>query len=218
VEQLFRTGELRCIVSTSAFGEGVNIPDIRQVALFHLPFNAVEFNQMSGRAGRDGSEAGIHLLYGKGDAQINSRILESNAPRREDLATLYRVLMAYARQQEEHAAGVGSDDNCFAVEHSALAAACVKTDPRCRLDSSAVAMGIATFAELGLVEWRGYPVARTLRVTKDAQRVELSQSSRYLEGCEELELFAQFRDWALGASGEDLLARINRPILPLGLG
>lgn len=50
VEAAFRDGELACIVSTSAFGEGVNIPDIRHVVLYHMPFGDIEFNQMSGRA------------------------------------------------------------------------------------------------------------------------------------------------------------------------
>ena len=80
VERAFRTSELAFVVSTSAFGEGVNIPDIRNVVLYHLPFNAVEFNQMSGRAGRDGAMARIHLIYGAKDARINEMILSSLAP------------------------------------------------------------------------------------------------------------------------------------------
>ena len=50
VEEAFRDGSLSCIVSTSAFGEGVNLPDIRHVVLYHMPFGGIEFNQMSGRA------------------------------------------------------------------------------------------------------------------------------------------------------------------------
>lgn len=50
IEDAFRKGELRCIISTSAFGEGIDIPDIEHVILYHLPFNDIEFNQMSGRA------------------------------------------------------------------------------------------------------------------------------------------------------------------------
>ena len=57
VEDAFRSGEVRLVVSTSAFGEGVNLPDVRHVVLYHLPFDEVEFNQMSGRAGRDGSDS-----------------------------------------------------------------------------------------------------------------------------------------------------------------
>ena len=39
IEDLFRKDELKVLVATSAFGEGVNIPDVRHVVLYHLPFN-----------------------------------------------------------------------------------------------------------------------------------------------------------------------------------
>ena len=65
VERAFREGELTAIVATSAFGEGVDIPDVRHVALFHLPFNRVEFNQMCGRAGRNGAPSSVHVLFGE---------------------------------------------------------------------------------------------------------------------------------------------------------
>ncbi len=58
IEELFRTDALSVLVATSAFGEGVDIPNIRHVVLYHLPFNEIEFNQMSGRAGRDGAACG----------------------------------------------------------------------------------------------------------------------------------------------------------------
>ena len=58
VEEAFRAGDLTCIVSTSAFGEGVNLPDIRHVVLYHMPFSATAFNQMSGRAGATGRPPG----------------------------------------------------------------------------------------------------------------------------------------------------------------
>ena len=76
---------------------GVNLPDVRHVVLYHLPFDEVEFNQMSGRAGRDGDPAWVHLAYGVADARINERILARDAPPRDDLATLYRVLMGRSR-------------------------------------------------------------------------------------------------------------------------
>ena len=52
IEALFRNDDLKVLVATSAFGEGVDIPNIRHVVLYHLPFSDVEFNQMSeiGRA------------------------------------------------------------------------------------------------------------------------------------------------------------------------
>ena len=39
IEELFRTDALSVLVATSAFGEGVDIPNIRHVVLYHLPFS-----------------------------------------------------------------------------------------------------------------------------------------------------------------------------------
>ena len=54
---LFREGVLRVVVATSAFGEGIDLPDVRHVVLYHLNFDFTEFNQQAGRAGRDGAPA-----------------------------------------------------------------------------------------------------------------------------------------------------------------
>ncbi|MGH7683219.1 MAG: DEAD/DEAH box helicase, partial [Vulcanimicrobiaceae bacterium] len=53
VEEYFRDGGLRVVVATSAFGEGIDLPDVRHVFLYHLSFDFTQFNQQSGRAGRD---------------------------------------------------------------------------------------------------------------------------------------------------------------------
>lgn len=89
IETLFRENELSVLVATSAFGEGVNIPDIRHVCLYHLPFSNVEFNQMAGRCGRDNNPAIVHLLYNRADASINTKILESSNPQRDILAKIF---------------------------------------------------------------------------------------------------------------------------------
>ena len=83
IEDAFRADDLSCVVATSAFGEGVNIPDVRHVVLYHMPFGSIDFNQMSGRAGRDGAPACIHVFFGSRDARTNERLLASSAPLRE---------------------------------------------------------------------------------------------------------------------------------------
>ncbi|MDR0349954.1 MAG: single-stranded-DNA-specific exonuclease RecJ, partial [Coriobacteriales bacterium] len=92
VEAAFKHGETSILVSTSAFGEGVNLPDISDVVLYGLPFSAAALNQMSGRAGRDGGEATIHLLYTQDDLLMNRRLLAPLAPGREEMAEFYRML------------------------------------------------------------------------------------------------------------------------------
>ncbi len=204
VEAAFRTGDVRVVIATSAFGEGVNIPDIRDVVLYHLPFNDVEFNQMAGRAGRDGALARVHLLFGENDARINTTILSSLAPSRDDLAALYRVL----RETESR------DGSGFEVTNAELADACRRIRRSCTLDERGVSSAIAVFRDLGLVTSEGHGAYRRLTLVADAHKVDLAQSVRYAEGLDEIADFELFKRWVLESGDDELLARFNRPILP----
>ena len=208
VEAAFRSGELTCVISTSAFGEGVNLPDVRHVMLYHLPFDEVEFNQMSGRAGRDGRPAWVHLAYGVADARINERILARDAPARDDLATLYRVLMGRSR------AARLSGERDFVATNADLAGDCIVSNARCAIDDHAVSCGISIFRELGFVRTTGFGGARRIEMVSSPEHMDLTQSIRYLEGLRAQEGFAHYRDWALGASADEVRERISRPIVP----
>ena len=204
VEHAFRTGDVRVVVATSAFGEGVNIPDIRNVVLYHLPFNDVEFNQMAGRAGRDGAMARVHLLFGDKDARINERILAASAPERDDLAVLYRVL------RDLHAA----EGAAFEITNAELAERCRKLDRGCGLDERSVSAGLGIFRELGFVVGEGHGAYRRLSLVPAAEKVDLASSVRYSEGLDEIAEFQVFREWVMSSPPEELLSRFNRPILP----
>ena len=207
VEELFRTGHLSVLVATSAFGEGVNIPDIRHVVLFHLPYNEIEFNQMSGRAGRDGQQAGVHLLYDKRDAEINEGILKEATPDRDQMVQVYKAL----RDSQKHSA-----DEFFLASNVDVAQ---HASSRGRVVSQeSAACAIAVFRELGLVETRSAfasgEVARLVRVVPDACKVELESSVRYREGLDEQAIFQDFKQWALREKTDVLQRRVQRPILP----
>lgn len=208
VEDAFRSGEVLLVVSTSAFGEGVNLPDVRHVVLYHLPFDEVEFNQMSGRAGRDGADAWIHLAYGGADARINERVLSSDAPCRDDLVSLYRVLCRRDRE-----ARLGGQEG-FALTNAELAADCTSLGCTPTFGAKGVSCGISIFRELGFTKTDGYGVGRRISMVPSPERMDLSRSIRYLEGLNALQEFDGFRRWALESDAADVLARINRPILP----
>ena len=74
-EQRFRSGKARIMIATSAFGMGVNIPDIRLIIVSQLPFSAASFYQMAGRAGRDSKRAKALLLWNDADFQMNLYII-----------------------------------------------------------------------------------------------------------------------------------------------
>ncbi len=206
VERAFRAGEVSVVIATSAFGEGVNIPDVRHVLLYHLPFNDIEFNQMCGRGGRDGALARIHLLFGPRDGAVNDLVLTSVAPSRDDLAALYVAL-------KELQAASGAEP--FEITNAELAERVCARRRSSAMNERGVSTGLGIFRELGFVTSEGHGAYRRLTlVPADGRKVELESSVRYAEGLQEIAEFSGFREWVLGSPAAELLARINRPILP----
>ena len=203
VERAFRDGGLSCIVSTSAFGEGVNLPDVRDVVLYGLPYGAVELNQMSGRAGRDGLPARVHMLFSARDMRVNERVISQAAPARDDLVALYRAIRTLA-----DASGrlTSSDEELLAMT--------ARVAPALHVSEQEVQSGLSVFAELGFLTVCGWGEKRCIVVETSPARMELARSARYLEGENLREEFREFADWVFSCPCEELLAHIDRPITP----
>ena len=207
IEELFRTGHLTVLIATSAFGEGVNIPDIRHVVLYHLPYNEIEFNQMSGRAGRDGEPAGVHLLYSRKDAEVNEGILAEMTPDRDRMAQVYRALRDAQKQ---------AGDGFFTAGNADVADRA--SQPGSVVSQESASCAIAVFRELGLIETRtaytSGEITRSVRVVPNAEKVDLENSVRYREGLDEQSIFQYFKRWALEETIDTLQQQVQRPILP----
>lgn len=74
-EMQFINGKKRIMVATTAFGMGVDVPDIRLVIHFNLPLSVIDYYQQIGRAGRDDKKAHCVLLYAEEDRKLNANIL-----------------------------------------------------------------------------------------------------------------------------------------------
>lgn len=74
--------------------------------------------------------------------------------------------------------------------------------------------GIAIFAELGFLAVEGFGTTRRIRMAASPDHMDLDSSIRYLEGKRSGEEFGRFFNWALSATADELLAHINRPIVP----
>ena len=72
VQEAYRRGEKDVLCATTAFGMGVDIPDIRRVIHAYLPGEVVDYAQQSGRAGRDGKPAQCILLFEPNDLIVRA--------------------------------------------------------------------------------------------------------------------------------------------------
>jgi ATP-dependent DNA helicase RecQ len=91
-QKLWMLGRSRVIVSTNAFGMGIDKPDVRLVVHFDLPDSLEAYFQEAGRAGRDGKESGTYLLVSDQDIGQLKLNYEASFPELNQIRTIYQAL------------------------------------------------------------------------------------------------------------------------------
>ncbi|WDP89332.1 MAG: RecQ family ATP-dependent DNA helicase [Desulfobacter sp.] len=91
----FIKNEAAGIVATTAFGMGIDKPDIRHVMHYEISASLEDYMQESGRGGRDGGQAHCHLLFNSDDfdklffSQIRQKVTQP------EIKKVFQVIKSY---------------------------------------------------------------------------------------------------------------------------
>ena len=167
----FQAGTTPVLVATSAFGMGIDMPDVRLVLHVEAPATLESYVQQAGRAGRDGLPAECWLAFSHADLRIHERLRAHDRARAsEDFQLLADYALGATCRQHAIALHLESPDS------TACGSCDVCTEP----DG---------------VRARAQSAQRTREATADAKRKKLAaEVETALLGARERELIVAFVD------------------------
>lgn len=95
IQESWKSGETRIIVSTNAFGMGIDKPDVRFVCHYDMPDTIEGYFQEAGRAGRDGNRAFAVLLWNDNDIARLNQITRITFPPLDYIRDIYQKVFIY---------------------------------------------------------------------------------------------------------------------------
>lgn len=95
-QDAFMNEKVRVIVATSAFGMGIDKPNVRLVVHHSMSGSLEAYYQEAGRAGRDGNESRCVLLHSFADRFTHEFFIDGSHPEREVVEEVWKELRKLA--------------------------------------------------------------------------------------------------------------------------
>ena len=91
-QELWKSGEIRVMACTNAFGMGIDKPDVRFVVHFDVPDSPEAYFQEAGRGGRDGKRSFAVLLWNSSDIKRMKQLAAVSFPSLEYIEDIYHKI------------------------------------------------------------------------------------------------------------------------------
>lgn len=101
----WKSGEIRVMVCTNAFGMGIDKPDVRFVIHFDVPDSPEAYFQEAGRGGRDGKRSYAILLWNSSDTKRLRQLATVSFPSLEYVEDIYHKVHIFYDIPYEAGAG-----------------------------------------------------------------------------------------------------------------
>ena len=100
IQEDFLNDKTPIIAATNAFGMGIDKKDIRLIIHFNIPGSIENYYQEIGRAGRDGKESFVFLIYDDSDINIHNYFLSNSHPDKRTIHGVYNAICDYNKIAE----------------------------------------------------------------------------------------------------------------------